>query len=194
MLKYVRNRNTSNKSQRGATSVEFAVIAGLLLVFLFGIIEYAMLFLQEHYVANAAREAVRIGVRANNYSGYKGSRLPNVAVYNPASDRLTIVKDAAADYLSILYDEDDVRTGTTLLQVDPDGNLATDSDRTLVVTVQVKNFATNITPELLLLLNPDSNVENPSIISASAQMELEDQAEFDSDLAVLDSENSVYSY
>lgn len=179
MSKLDSHKAYKTKSQHGATSVEFSVIAALLLIILFGIIEYSFLFLQEHYVANAAREAVRIGVRANNYSGYNGIVLPTASVYNSASDRETIVKAAAAEYLNIFYDETDVRNGTTLRMVDT--NVGTDSGKILRVTVTVDNLMTNITPGLLRLLDPDSDTTNPSSITASAQMELEDQKEFDSD-------------
>ena len=100
-------------SQHGATTVEFSVIAALLLVILFGIIEYAVLFLQEHYVANAAREAVRIGVRANNYDSYKNDFLPGSST--KVSDRDTIVKSRVVNYLDTFFDADDIET--TLMMV-----------------------------------------------------------------------------
>ena len=174
--------NRSRQHEDGATSVEFAVVASLLFIILFGIIEYAMIFVQEHYVANAAREAVRIGVRANNYNGYKTRELPTVSAgdYTAAGDRELVVQNAVADYLNVLYDEDDARNGTSVLTEDLDGDLTTDTDRVLIVTVEVDNLMTNITPRLLRVFNPDSTVDSPDIIRFSAQMELEDPEEFDS--------------
>lgn len=169
----------SIRRERGATTVEFAVIAALVFVILFGIIEYAMLFLQEHYVANAAREGVRVGVRANNYSGYNGAVLPTAASYSADSDRETIVRDVVADYLNTFYDETEVRSGTTLVTADVDGDLTTDDDRVLIVTVTVDNLFSNLTPRLLKLLNSDSDVQSPDIIRFSARMQLEDPEEFD---------------
>lgn len=171
----------SGRHEKGATSVEFAVVATLLLIILFGIIEYAMIFVQEHYVANAAREAVRIGVRANNYNGYKGVDLPTVSAgdYTASGDRELVIQDAVAEYLNVFYDEDDSRLGTTVLTEDVDGDMTTETDRILIVTVEVDNLFTNITPRLLRSLNPDSNVSSPDVIRFSVQMELEDPEEFD---------------
>lgn len=179
MLIDVITNKQPNRLQRGTTTVEFSVIAALLLVILFGIIEYAMIFLQEHYVANAAREAVRIGVRANNYNYYKSSPLPNASTLTPVYDREVVVRDAVADYLNVLYDETEARTGTTLLTEDVDGDPTTDTDRALIVTVAVGNRFSSITPQLLNLLGSGGDVSGPVIISFSARMELEDPEEFD---------------
>lgn len=171
------------RDESGATSVEFAVVASLLLVILFGIIEYAMIFVQEHYVANAAREAVRIGVRANNYNGYKGVALPTVndGDYTTSGDRELVIQDAVAEYLNVFYDEDESRLGTSVRTEDQDEDMATDTDRILIVTVEVDNLFTNITPRLLRSLNPNSDVSSPDTIRFSARMELEDPEEFDPD-------------
>lgn len=172
------SRKSAKQSQRGTTTVEFSVIAVLLLVILFGIIEYAMIFLQQHYVANAAREAVRIGVRANNYNTYNGTTLPNATVTTPVYDREAVVKNAAADYLDVFYNATVVRNGTSLRTRDQDGNLATDKDRVLTVTVTVENLFSSITPGLLRILG-SSSASGPEYIGYSASMELEDPAEFD---------------
>jgi Flp pilus assembly protein TadG len=50
-------------SQKGAAVVEFALLSLLLLVFVFGIIEFGFLWLQSHYVANAAREGARVAAK-----------------------------------------------------------------------------------------------------------------------------------
>lgn len=47
-------------SEKGAAVVEFAILALLLLVFVFGIIEFGFLWLQANYIANAAREGGRV--------------------------------------------------------------------------------------------------------------------------------------
>lgn len=85
-----------SRLQRGATVVEFAFIAGLVFLVIFGILEFGLIFLQEHYVANAAREAARIGVRANNYSCFNqsGSCISRVQRTGAAID----------EYLNIFYE------------------------------------------------------------------------------------------
>ncbi|NIR48766.1 pilus assembly protein, partial [candidate division KSB1 bacterium] len=47
--------------ERGATVVEFAVLAALFLIIVFGLLEFGIIFFQKHYVAGAAREGVRLG-------------------------------------------------------------------------------------------------------------------------------------
>lgn len=180
----VRRNKVPNKSQRGASTVEFSVIAALLFVFLFGIIEYAMIFLQEHYVANAAREAVRIGVRANNYYCYKGTLLPTAGTgntCNASNDRRDVVKNSVAEYLNVFYDANVARDGTSLLKKDLDGSLTTDKDRVLTVTVTVRNLFTSITPGLISLISQSGSPGSggPQYIGFSASMELEDPKEFD---------------
>ncbi|MCD4688956.1 MAG: pilus assembly protein [Desulfuromonadaceae bacterium] len=49
-------------SENGATSVEFAVIAVLLLTLIFGVIDFGLLFYNRQVLTNAAREGARRGV------------------------------------------------------------------------------------------------------------------------------------
>ncbi|NIQ95014.1 MAG: pilus assembly protein [Desulfuromonadales bacterium] len=53
--------------ERGATVVEFTILASLFLLIVFGLIEFGIIFYQKHFVASAAREGVRYGVVANNF-------------------------------------------------------------------------------------------------------------------------------
>ncbi len=48
---------------RGAAAVEFAVLFLLLLIIVFGIIEFGFIWLQSHYIANGAREGARVAAR-----------------------------------------------------------------------------------------------------------------------------------
>lgn len=52
-----------HRRQRGAAVVEFAVLAGLLLIFLFGIFEFGFLWLSSNYIASAAREGARVAAK-----------------------------------------------------------------------------------------------------------------------------------
>lgn len=51
------------RAQHGTAVVEFAFLCGLLLMFLLGIFEFGFLWLQSHYVANAAREGARVAAK-----------------------------------------------------------------------------------------------------------------------------------
>lgn len=78
-------------SQSGAAAVEFALLALLLLVFVFGIIEFGFLWVQSHHVANAAREGARVAAKI------KGDDADAV------SERVDAAEDAAREYLRSFF-------------------------------------------------------------------------------------------
>lgn len=51
-----------DKSQRGAAVVEFSLVVPLLLLLIFGIIEFSLLVYNKHIITNASREAARAGI------------------------------------------------------------------------------------------------------------------------------------
>jgi len=160
------------RNERGTTAVEFAVIAALLFLILFGILEFGFIFMQEHFVANAAREGVRIGVRANNFDCFDGETEDECTV-----DRQTAVVDAVRDYLSTLYGPTDILkpvVATTDVSRDPDENEA--GTKTLVVTVEVNNFFPPIISGLASII-PGAGFELPDTISFTAEGEYEDPSE-----------------
>ena len=50
------------KRQEGASAVEFALILPLLLILVFGIIEFSILFYDKAMITNASREGARVGI------------------------------------------------------------------------------------------------------------------------------------
>jgi len=86
-------------SEKGAAVVEFALLATLLLVFVFGIIEFGFLWLQSHYIANAAREGARVASKIAEVSA--GPTLTN------ESEVQTAVQNAIKDYLrgAVVYSD-----------------------------------------------------------------------------------------
>ena len=48
--------------EKGASAVEFAIILPLLVVFLFGIIEFGIIFYDKAMITNASREGARKGI------------------------------------------------------------------------------------------------------------------------------------
>jgi Flp pilus assembly protein TadG len=56
--------------QNGATAVEFAIILPVLILILFGIIEFSLLLFNKQIITNATREGARFGIvaRAPRYS------------------------------------------------------------------------------------------------------------------------------
>ena len=49
-------------SQKGAAVVEFSLVVPLLLLLLFGIIEFSLLIYNKHIITNASRESARAGI------------------------------------------------------------------------------------------------------------------------------------
>ena len=57
------NRLTEKiKNQKGAALVEFAIVLPLLLVLVFGMIEFSILFYDKAVITNASREGARAGI------------------------------------------------------------------------------------------------------------------------------------
>jgi Flp pilus assembly protein TadG len=54
--------NIKAKRQEGASAIEFAIILPLLLVLVFGIIEFSILFYDKAMLTNASREGARVGI------------------------------------------------------------------------------------------------------------------------------------
>jgi len=50
------------KNNRGAAAIEFAIILPLLLLILFGIIEFSVAFFDKAVITNASREGARVGI------------------------------------------------------------------------------------------------------------------------------------
>lgn len=143
-------------SERGATVVEFAVIVVLLLVIVFGILELAFIFYQRHFVENAAREGMRVGIRANNFNCFEGCD----------EARRTTAEQRVNEYLSNLYQPGDILSVEA--ERDPDNPRIT-------VAAEVTNFF----PRLLSGLIP--GFANQTIISYSITGEYEDPAEYDNE-------------
>lgn len=162
-------RQNLQLNQRGAVVIEFAVVVLLLLLILFGILEFSFTFLQRHFVANAAREGVRIGVRAQNYNCFVAAGTPCTGT--KLSDRGVIVKNLLTDcanggYLCTLY-KDDIVSDT----VTPERIINPDGTKTLTVTVTVPNFF----PSLISGLVPGYQHPTTIIYSASGNYENADE-------------------
>lgn len=71
-------------NNRGAAVIEFAVLLPLLAILVFGILEFGFLWLQSHYIANAAREGARIAAKLPEVDDKdeEGRPYVQVGVYN----------------------------------------------------------------------------------------------------------------
>lgn len=77
----------------GASAVELALVLPVLIMLLFGAIQFGQLFLQDLAVGNAAREGARIGVVAGTTCGEVMTRARDVAAASSSIDRSLVVVD-----------------------------------------------------------------------------------------------------
>jgi Flp pilus assembly protein TadG len=108
------------KNQKGASAVEFAIVLPLMLVLIFGIIEFSILFYNKAMITNASREGARAGIV--------------FAVSRPSqADIQAIVDNYAANHL-INFDPSQNLT-TTAVWTDTNGDTAISAGEPLTVTV-----------------------------------------------------------
>jgi Flp pilus assembly protein TadG len=162
--------------QRGATAVEFAVVAAILFFILFGILEFGLIFMQEHFIANAAREGVRIGVRANNYNCLSTDETTGCPTTGRVY-RVTVVDQNVREYLASLYDSADTTKVIVNIESTPTpAPPATPTKKTLSVRVTAPNFFPPIISSLAALI-PGTDFELPETISYTVEGEYEDPSE-----------------
>ena len=79
------------KDQKGAAIVEFAIVLPLLVLLVFGIIEFGILLYNQSVITNASREGARAGI-----TGLDESAIAAIAV-NYCQDRLITFTDTQSD-------------------------------------------------------------------------------------------------
>jgi len=62
----------SRRQRRGATHIEFSLVLPILLMFVYGIMEYGWMFFQRTAVQEAARQGCRYGATVSPYKDYDG--------------------------------------------------------------------------------------------------------------------------
>ena len=131
------------RHEKGASAVEFALVLPLLLLILFGIIEFGFIFYDKAIVTNASREGARRGiVYSKNSAG--------IPVAVPTSDITDIVSSYCASYLVSLG------TGSATPSTTITGNCAVPGN-SLTVTVTypysflvLPNFVSGLTGGITL--------------------------------------------
>jgi Flp pilus assembly protein TadG len=58
----VKRLNEKIKNQKGAAMVEFAIVMPLLLMLVFGMVEFSIMFYDQAVITNASREGARAGI------------------------------------------------------------------------------------------------------------------------------------
>ncbi len=68
------------KDEKGGSLIEFAIIAPLLFVILFGIVEFGLLLYNQAVITNASREGARYGIVARTPRWTEGDILTNAVL------------------------------------------------------------------------------------------------------------------
>ena len=122
--------------QKGVAAVEFAIILPLLLILLFGIIEFGIILYDKAMITNASREGARAGILFD----------PLVTSYIPFKQN---IDDAVNNYCSghlITFGDSTTHNIDT---IPPDTKPGSGNDLTVIVTYQYEflvlpNFVTGI--------------------------------------------------
>ena len=104
------------RCQRGASAVEFAIVLPLLLVFVFGIIEFGILLYDKAIITNASREGARVAIRAF-WQDTNGDGKGDVAALYPATAVENVAENYAASRL-IKFSSDTPNADVTESTVD----------------------------------------------------------------------------
>jgi len=88
------------KNEKGASAVEFAIVLPMLVVLLFGIIEFSLLLYNKAMLTNASREGARLGIVYTGDPGPDGVHGTADDVYHPPDiDIEQAVINYATNYL-----------------------------------------------------------------------------------------------
>ena len=71
-----------SRDQKGATTVEFAIVGMLFIALIFGIVDFGLLFYNQQVITNAAREGARFGI----VSRPDGYRISDAAIKAKVND------------------------------------------------------------------------------------------------------------
>lgn len=111
----MRQINRVEKNERGATLVEFAIAATVLLTAMFAVIEFGRAL----WVHNALSDAARRGARyAALHSTSDVDDVKNVVVYgDPAGGSKPTIPNLTADNVTVTYSNFALNTGTVTVKV-----------------------------------------------------------------------------
>jgi Flp pilus assembly protein TadG len=66
---------TKQSRQRGTSAIEFALVLPVLILLVFGIIEFGLLLYDQQVITNASREGVRYGIKYRNKAYYSSAQV-----------------------------------------------------------------------------------------------------------------------
>jgi Flp pilus assembly protein TadG len=134
-----------NKEQRGATVAEFAIVASVFFMMIFGIIEFGRLL----YTHNALTDAARRGARYAALHHQSTACVKNVTVYGDthidpntcAPTGPPLVNGLTAANVTVIYEGADLDNNPATPQTSYGMNLGT-------ATVKIENYAFDLTVPL----------------------------------------------
>jgi hypothetical protein len=147
--------------QSGSSAIEFALVLPVLIVLLFGIVEFGVLFYDKAMITNASREGARLGIVYAGPAGCVGA-----ACYTSEADVTTRVNEylgIGGGGASLLISFDGSSSPGTIVSL-PDGAASTGLRRRVVVTYNygwllLPDFATALTTPLTLSATSDMRFE-----------------------------------
>jgi len=151
------------KCQRGASAVEFAIVLPLLLIFIFGIIEFSILFYDKAVITNASREGARTAILFD----MAGS--PPVPIYRTEDQVRAVVASYCSTHL-INFSSSTVPTVTAPL---PPVVSGTPPSRYRIVTVNF-TYTFLVLPNILGAVFGGSSL-SPLNLTAVTRMRTENQ-------------------
>lgn len=141
------------RSHRGASVVEFAIVLPLLVILIFGIIEFSLALYDKAIVTNASREGARKGIVAR----WDNS---DPAIYDPvtATEIQTVVNNYLSNYLITFAGFTPVSFNPAITPCPPTGTHDTSTGSELRVTV-VYPYTFLVMPNFIASITGPINIE-----------------------------------
>ena len=102
------------KNNKGAVLVEFVIVVPLLLILIFGSIEFGILFFNKAMITNASREGARAGIRYNGTTEVQPDEIEAVVRQYCENNLITFGTDSPPDALSVDVERDGTSAGDAL--------------------------------------------------------------------------------
>ena len=129
-------RKTVAKNDNGSVLVEFVIVFPLLIVVIFGFIEFAVLLYNKAVLTNASREGAREGVVYVHKSGADGTFNTADDIYHPSSQNIRDKVKAFAQTRLITFGDDILEDNDII--VNPNDSENGISGKLLTVTVNYR--------------------------------------------------------
>ena len=102
----------SEQGQRGVAMVEFAIVLPLLLILMFGLIEFGLVLYNKQVITNASREGARYGISSENGVRISENKIRNVVIEYVDKYMITFGADEIGDELEDIIISPDPQTET----------------------------------------------------------------------------------